>query len=96
MIKKGVKNIFENRVVKNYILPFVDAITKDAISGTSPPNLLEAIGKVIEGRIWDKFTAGPKKLLGYLDKSSYVDTACPICHLLLLSLFCRIVEFNED
>ena len=69
MIKKGVKNFFENSAVKNYLLPFVDAVTQDAISGTSPPDLLGAIGKVIEGRIWDKFTAGPKKLLGYLDKS---------------------------
>ena len=69
VIKKGVKNFFENSVVKNYVLPFVDAVTKDVISGTSPPDLLEAIGKVIEGRIWDRFTAGPKKLLGYLDKS---------------------------
>jgi hypothetical protein len=72
VIKKGVKDIFESSVVKNYILPFVDAITKDVISGTSPPNLLEALGKVIESRVWDRFTAGPKKLLGYLDKSMYV------------------------
>ena len=95
MIKKGVKDIFENSVVKNYILPFVDAITKDAISGTSPPNLIEAIGKVIEGRVWDKFTAGPKKLLGYLDKSMWIlHVQYATCSTFIN--FCRVIEFHED
>lgn len=55
--------------MKNYVLPLVDSITKDVINGNSPPDFLGAISKVIEGRIWDKFTSGPKKLLGYLDDS---------------------------
>ena len=72
VIKKGVKTFFKNSAIKNYLLPFVDVVTQDVISGTSPPDLLEAIGKVVEGRIWDRFTTGPRKLLGYLDRSMYI------------------------
>ena len=55
--------------MKDYVLPLVDSITKDVIDGTSPPDFLGAIGKVVEGRIWDRLKSGPKKILGYLDDS---------------------------
>lgn len=68
-----MQTFFERGIVKDYILPLVDSVAKDVIDGTSPPDLLGAIGKVVEGRIWDKLKSGPKKLLGYLDDSK---TAC--------------------
>ena len=68
LIKMEVREFFERGIVKNYIVPLVDAITKDVINGNSP-NFLSAIGNVIEGRIFDRLLGAPTKLVGYLNDS---------------------------
>ena len=68
LVKREARDFFEKGIVKDYVLPLVDEITKDVIEG-NPPDLERAIRRVVEDRIWDKFTSSPKKLLHYVDKS---------------------------
>lgn len=63
-----MNDFFEKGIVKNYVLPLIDEVTKDVIEG-NPPDLLDAAGTIIGDRIWNRFLGAPKKVFGYLDNS---------------------------
>ena len=68
LVKKEVTKFFERGIVKDYVVPLIDEVTKDVLNG-QPPDLLDAAGTILGDRIWDKVVGGPKKLLSLLDKS---------------------------
>ena len=70
LLKEGMRQLLKKKVVKDFLTPLTDAVVQDAIDGTTPARLFDAIGDIIKGQIWKLVKAGPLKLLAYLNKST--------------------------
>jgi hypothetical protein len=68
-VKESVKELFEKKIVKDFLAPLIDAIAQDTIHGTTPTKLFEALGNIIKGQIWNVAKAGSRKLITYLHDS---------------------------
>lgn len=69
MVKEVVKELFEKKIVKDFLQPLIDAVVQDAIHGTTPAKLFDALGNIVKGQIWNLAKAGPQKLISYLHNS---------------------------
>lgn len=72
MVKEAVKELFEKKIVKDFLKPLIDAVVQDAIHGTTPTKLFDALGNIIKGQIWNRVKAGPLKLVTYLHDSMFL------------------------
>lgn len=72
MVKEAVKELFEKKIVKDFLKPLIDAVVQDAIHGTTPTKLFDALGNIIKGQIWSRVKAGPLKLVTYLHDSMFL------------------------
>lgn len=69
LVKEAVKELFEKKIVKDFLAPLVDAVAQDAIHGTTPTKLFEALGNIIKGQIWNLAKGQSQKVLTYLHDS---------------------------
>ena len=72
LVKQAVRELFKKQIVKQFLQPLIDASLQDAIHGTTPTRLFDAIGNIIKGQIWSYVKAGPLKLLSYLNRSKHL------------------------